>query len=340
MEQVMREEKTLPMISVVIPCYNCEKYAARALDSLIAQTYPNMEIICVDDGSADQTGEILKKYSEMHKNITVIFQQNRGAAAARNNGIGHASGEYIGFIDSDDSAEPDMYQVLYDNLKEHQADISMVNAVYTYEDGRKEEPVFDLKEGYISNRAQLELLLAHKGSAALWNCLFPASLCRKNPLPEHCRNEDFLFWIHMIPMFTSIYYQNAAKYHYYVHEGSVSRSGFSQTMIDMVDNTWEAQKLVDEKYPELHELMDRFFLFQRLEYLRFIPLKEMKSSNLHYIGVIKDIHDREAGIDSNPYLKPHEKKALHLFLKCPHLTNCFYAFKRSAGRAVRSIMHH
>ena len=114
------------MISVIIPTYNNEKYIKRSVNSLINQTYKDIEIIIVNDGSTDKTEEICKNLMKEHKNIQYIYQKNGGAAKARNTGLKMAKGQYIGFLDADDWADDDMYEMLYNMMKQHGAQISEV----------------------------------------------------------------------------------------------------------------------------------------------------------------------------------------------------------------------
>lgn len=111
-------------ISVIVPAYNIENELARSLDSVLRQTYRNIEIIVVDDGSTDKTPEVIREYAQKHSNIIAIHQENRGAFCARFAGIQQATGDWIGFVDGDDEIEEDMYYVLIKNAIEYHADIS------------------------------------------------------------------------------------------------------------------------------------------------------------------------------------------------------------------------
>ena len=102
----------MELISVIIPVYKTESYLERCIDSVLAQTWTNLQIIAVDDGSPDRSGAILDEYAKRDPRVTVIHQKNKGVSAARNAGLAAASGDYIGFVDSDDALEPDMYEVL------------------------------------------------------------------------------------------------------------------------------------------------------------------------------------------------------------------------------------
>ena len=114
----------MPAISVIVPVYNVERYLPRCLDSLINQTLKDIEIICINDGSPDNSLEILEEYAKKDSRIKVINQENAGLSAARNNGMSAASGEYIGFVDSDDWIDLDFYEKLYTAAKKYDADIT------------------------------------------------------------------------------------------------------------------------------------------------------------------------------------------------------------------------
>lgn len=107
----------IPKISIIIPVYKVENYLERCVQSVLKQTYPNLEIILVDDGSPDNCGTICDNYANENSNVSVIHQKNQGISAARNNGMKVAKGDFFGFVDSDDIIEPDMYERLYENIK-------------------------------------------------------------------------------------------------------------------------------------------------------------------------------------------------------------------------------
>lgn len=121
-------------ISVIIPVYNTEPYLVQCLNSVVAQTYSNLEIICIDDGSTDGSGKIVDEFAMKDSRIIVIHQQNMGESKARNAGILRATGDYIAFVDCDDWIEPDMYQILVDSLEKNNADISAVNWIKEFSD--------------------------------------------------------------------------------------------------------------------------------------------------------------------------------------------------------------
>lgn len=111
------------MISVIVPVYNVEPYVEKCLDSILAQTYSDLEVLVIDDGSTDGCGEISDRYAEQDHRIQVFHTENHGLSAARNIGLDHVNGQYIGFVDSDDWIDPDMYEELHNIIQKTDADI-------------------------------------------------------------------------------------------------------------------------------------------------------------------------------------------------------------------------
>ena len=127
------------MISIIVPIYNVEKYLPQCLDSLVSQTYKDIEIILVDDGSLDHCPEICDAYAEKDARIVVIHQKNRGVAAARNAGLKDARGECVGFVDPDDWVSPDMYGAMLEAMQAAQAELAICGYTYCHEDGSADD---------------------------------------------------------------------------------------------------------------------------------------------------------------------------------------------------------
>ena len=181
-------------ISVIIPAYNIEKYIARCLESVCRQTYSNLEIIVVDDGSSDNTGRIADDFAKKDKRITVIHKENAGVSAARNTGLDFAQGDYIGFVDGDDLIEPDMYELLMHNALKYQADIS--HCGYQMVFTNRVDYYHNTGEIFVQDNSQgvYDLVKADKVEPGLWNKLYRKDLIGKSRLDENIRiNEDLLF---------------------------------------------------------------------------------------------------------------------------------------------------
>ena len=120
-------------VSIIVPVYNVEKYLKQCLDSILAQTLKEIEVICVDDGSADSSGEILDQYALQDGRVKVLHRENRGYGSAMNAGLDAAMGEYVGIVESDDCILPEMYQTLYEATDSEKLDIVKSDAFFWYE---------------------------------------------------------------------------------------------------------------------------------------------------------------------------------------------------------------
>jgi len=167
-----------PLISVIVPAYNAAESLQRCVNSLLAQKCADMEIILVDDGSTDKTGELCARYAEEHENITAIFQENRGVSAARNAGLDIARGRYLGFVDSDDRIAPDMYSALYEAMSEHETQIAACGyAIHRYDGVIFTSMVDEATPARIEKEQALKSLIHPRGMQGfLCNKLFSREL--------------------------------------------------------------------------------------------------------------------------------------------------------------------
>jgi len=162
-----------PKVSIIVPIYNAEEELRKSVDSILAQTEKNIEIILVDDGSKDQSLKICEQYAEMDSRIRIIHQENAGVSAARNRGISIAIGEYIGFVDSDDWIDCEMYESLLREAKKTGADIVMCDARTVYENGKIQmDTITQLSRNQILKKSDFtpSLLLEMAGSAC--RCIY------------------------------------------------------------------------------------------------------------------------------------------------------------------------
>lgn len=217
-------------ISVIVPIFNVEQFLSRSLDSILNQTYRNIEIILIDDGSTDHSGAICDKYEERDTRVKVIHQTNRGVSSARNAGLDIATGDYISFVDPDDWIEPDMYQKLTDYLSVGEVDIVRFNAL------RKGEVLNWLPfEGYYQgDRLENEVALPMIGSkefggmfilGVLWMHLYKREFIDRHTVRfnvELRRCEDRLFTIQSVMCAHNMLFINDTFYHYEVYDESLS----------------------------------------------------------------------------------------------------------------------
>lgn len=221
------------LISVVVPVYNVAEDLPRCLDSILAQSYLNIELIAVDDGSSDESGTILDKYAQLHPNIHVIHQENGGVTSARLRGAAEASGEWIGFVDGDDGIEPDMYERLLRNALEYGAEISHCGYQMCFPDGRVN---YFHNTGILEKQdkatALRELLSGDKIEPGLCNKLFHKSLFDGLVMPLDIRiNEDLLMNFYLFSQVKQTVFDDWCPYHYIVRSTSASRAALNDHRI-------------------------------------------------------------------------------------------------------------
>lgn len=247
-------------ISVIVPAYNLEHEIVRCLDRLQQQTYPNLEIVVVDDGSADRTGAILDAYAKSHSGVTVIHQPNGGVTNARLRGVEEASGQWIGFVDGDDDAEPDMYQLLMDNAIKYEADISHCGYQMVFPSR------VDLYHGTgvlrQQNRQQglIDILSGGLVEPGLWNKLYRRELLlqmiRDDVLDRSIKiNEDLLMNFYLFRYAEKSVFEDVCKYHYVLRMGSAATSKINEHKL--YDPLRVSKILMDETSddPALHAIV-------------------------------------------------------------------------------------
>lgn len=250
------------LISIIVPAYNIAPYIGSCLDSILAQTYSNLEIIAVDDGSTDGTSEIIDQYAVKDSRITTVHKANGGVTSARLAGIEMARGEYIGFVDGDDYIEQQMYEHLLENAVKYNADIShcgyqMVfpNRVdYYYNTGKllQQDRITGLKE--LVSGQLIEPGLCNK----LYNKVLFKDILSDNILPADIKiNEDLLMNYWLFKAADTSVYEDFCPYHYIIREGSAAKSTINKnklwdplrvTRIIMTDMPTEIAPAVYQKF--------------------------------------------------------------------------------------------
>ena len=214
-------------VSVIVPAYNVEDYIQNCLQSLISQTLTDIEIIIIDDGSTDKTKEIISEFAQNDLRINLITQQNQGVSAARNAGMRIATGEYIGFVDSDDWIDPDFYEKLYEAAKRHDADVSVASILKHKKNYQKYNVHYNNSK--CANTIQEKIKISENKNRRffyVWNRIYRTSLIRNNNLtfPEGRLLEDIKFSMHAIYYANRIVSVPKVKYHYVERSNSIIKS--------------------------------------------------------------------------------------------------------------------
>lgn len=229
------------LISIIVPVYNVEKYLNRCVESILAQTYDNLEIILVDDGSPDNCGNICDEYAKKDSRIIVLHKTNGGLSDARNRGINIAKGKYIGFVDSDDYIEKDMFEILYNLCKENNADISMIsykeieNGIIINENSKYTNKIFE----YNNIEAIKELLKDEKIKNYAWNKLYKKELFDEIEYPINMAYEDVGTTYKLFEKAKKIMWDDIPKYNYIRRSTSIVSKNTYKNLKDFIDLSYK-----------------------------------------------------------------------------------------------------
>lgn len=303
-------DETRPiLLSIIVPVYNVMEYLPRCVDSIRRQSYRNLEIILVDDGSTDNSGALAEKMALEDKRIRVFHKENGGSSSARNLGISEAKGDYIGFVDSDDYIEPLMYERLLAVAVQENLLMVQTSRDEIDEEGNllPDVCVPPEKPEYWECEQFMRELLLHRGDCSFCTKLVHRSLLEKERFPEGELNEDFHLLVRLLPKVPAVAILPEQDYHVFYRYGSNTRTRdenvFPRVFTDIVNNADRVYEIVEREYPALLPEAMRFSLYQRLDYMLHIPVSLMKKENVFYMQVKR-------------YLKKHRKDAL----KSPYLT--------------------
>ena len=259
----------MELVSMIIPVYGVEAYLEECLDTVLDQTYKNLEIILVDDESKDRCPEICDQYVQKDVRIKVIHQKNGGAANARNHGLDIATGEYICFIDSDDKIELDYVEKLLDAIKENQADIAVCSFKQWYKEHTENSTGFENKE--YSSKDYIRKFLSDWTCGLIWNKMFHKKTLEGVRFEEGHKIDDEFFTYQTILKAEKVIIFDEPLYWYRMRKSGVMLSGTqyqAQMLRDRLSYMTKRYEMVVAKYPDLkaeylYNLADNLISFTR-----------------------------------------------------------------------------
>lgn len=280
-----------PLITVVIPVYKVEKYLKRCVESVINQTYKNLEIILVDDGSPDSCGKICDEFAESDKRVKVIHKRNGGLSSARNMGIDISSGDYITFVDSDDWVDRDYVLYLYALLDEYECDMSMVSHSIT----DKYEPCLSTNDGKIKvisgNQFLMKLLKVgtQENVQYAWGKLYKNFKNTDLRFPDGLIDEDVPTTFKYTINCKNIVISERKMYFYYNNKESILRQKFTRNRFDLIE-VWKI--IVDFARINCNEEIYKYSLINlyraNMGVLCNLCTKEVDKDDLSYINIKRD----------------------------------------------------
>lgn len=243
-----------PKISIIVPVYKVEEYLPKCIDSILAQTFTDFELILVDDGSPDRCGEICDEYAKEDSRIVVIHKENGGQATARNMGLDIARGEYIGFVDSDDWIEKDMYEILYRLCINNDCEIANCCSTIYY----KNRIVVNGGHSLIlqnKEEAMKTLLIGELYDECLWTKLISRKLLNGIRIPEGIKYEDTAFTYKVFDRARKIACIGTAKYNYIKRDNSTMDRAIKDICTDAIFIYEDMYQFIHNRYPELVDVV-------------------------------------------------------------------------------------
>ena len=266
------------LISVVVPVYNVEKYIDKCINSIINQTYKNLEIILVDDGSPDNCGNICDEYAKKDNRIIVIHKENGGLSDARNTGIEVSKGKYITFIDSDDYISDNYVSFLYNLIIEYKADISIGKHYVLYENG--EINTATGKKYELEPKQALEMMLYGDDlDVSAWAKLYKKELFETVRYPKGRLFEDAATTYKLIDLSKKIIFHSEPIYYYIMRSDSISNKSFNDKKMDLITSTNEMSGYISDKYEDLKKACDRRLMYSYLSTLTQLAKSDVSTPN-------------------------------------------------------------
>lgn len=272
----------LPKISVIVPIYKVENYINKCIDSILNQTYKNIEVILVDDGSPDGCGEIADSYELKDFRVKSVHKENGGLSDARNYGMKYATGKYVVFVDSDDWIKEEMIETLVGLVIELKADIVQSGFYYAYDqyllyDDRYYKEDMDPIQ---LNRDELmrELVINEKVKNFAWGKIYKIGLIKDIPFKKGVLFED-VFWAHNVMNRVSKYVICHKPMYYYLQRNDSIVSTYTVRNLDIIRGMKERHKFIEENYEELTN--ESYRILTKTILLHYYLLNKNKDKDLH-----------------------------------------------------------
>lgn len=293
------------LISVVVPIYNVEKYLKKCIDSIVHQTYKNLEIILCDDGSTDSCPQICDKYADMDLRIKVIHKTNGGLSDARNVGIESATGKYILFIDSDDFINENMIFYLYDALIKNQADMACCQRQEVDECGKKLKSNKKYNTFIVNENEECmrEFLNNPQMDTVAWGKLYMRSMFKNIRYPVGKYHEDVFTTYKLIAQCKKIFVGEEKYYYYRIRTDSIMTSTFNRKHMDSIKGNEERAIFIQENYPKLQKYANAGILYAVNKcVVRLAKCKTLDDKSISMNGVIMEFQK---------YYRKYESDYLH-----------------------------
>lgn len=316
-------------LSVIVPVYKTEKVLRRCLDSILNQTYKNLEIIVINDGSPDHSKEILDEYASAYDNIHVIHQSNKGIGETRNVGLRAVTGDYFTFVDSDDEIKPDMYEKMMHHMTEGPYDVVRCDVEYVEADGKHWIKRIPTEECLNQTSIKEDMCFFYP---VLWNTIFDSKLLKHDIwFSQGVWYEDMDWLYRIVPYIHSIGVIHEPFNLYYQNPSAITHT-FDSRLFDYLKNCqniidfYQSRNLYEEYHDELEYSCIRYLYATFLS--RVIKIRDMKVYKEAYRQAKEFVGIHFKNYRSNPYLRKAGLKGLYLKYFCWPLALIVYLVRR------------
>ena len=317
-------------LSVIVPVYKTERYLKKCVDSILASSYYDLEVILVDDGSPDGAGVICDAYAARDSRVRVIHKENGGLSSARNAGIDNAIGDYITFVDSDDYIDPQIYAHLIALMEERGVMLGSMGICSVAESGDKITVCFGtLEEGcVITGTEMLSLICRREIDTAVWCRIFRKELLDGVRFPLGKLNEDFyLFSSLAITKDFSCVFTEKTGYYYLAREGSISKSGFGRSLRDAVYNTEGAKRLAARRRPELVPYLGAYAAYQARTSILVMTREQYKAEG-DFVGYCREVIKDNKKYLKNSFMAKKDRLFCSMYIRFPKFTKKLFDLLR------------
>lgn len=276
------------VISVIVPVYKVKKFLDKCVTSIINQTYPNLQIILVDDGSPDCCGEMCEEWKRKDRRVEVIHKKNGGLSDARNAGLDIAKGDFIAFVDSDDWIEPQMYEIMMRTLISRDADLVACGIADSYS-----EKTVIRSSTYREGKSEKFLKLIYQDTifpVSAWNKLYRKDLWKDFRFPVGKICEDAFTTYLLVDRAVKIIQIPDILYHYCIREKSIMTSEFRIARMDEEEAWYQNYQYIQEKYPQIAKIAYDFYLQKVDVLIHTIPIHQYSKFGIEYAYLYDILH--------------------------------------------------
>lgn len=324
----MKEEKK---ISIIIPIYNVEKYLPACVESILQQTYKNLEVILVDDGSPDRCPVICDELAQKDDRIRVIHQKNKGLSGARNTGIDNAQGDYLIFVDSDDTVEQTLVEELYTYAEKWNCAIVACGRNYIFEDGQIVCKIaHDESKVYGFEEAMQEMNSFRLFDMSAWAKIYRKELFEDIRFPEGKLSEDYYIMYKLFDKAKTIGYVAKPLYNYLQRQSSISRN--KKINHDFADAAKKQMEFLDDKYPQMSVLGHTAYASANLTVYDFYLKNGVKCPKDKLLEFKKAVRDNLVYIRKNKNISKAKRIQFELFDKCAVIYKGVFVLYRKIRR--------